>query len=80
MHLNTKFYLSSSIGVARIKWQKNEKLRNAKFHENQLKNQNFKKYFWANYSFRMLKSIKGQDKLSVMFSFGNFYSYTMVKN
>ena len=45
MHLNTKFYLSSSIGVARIKWQKNEKLQNAKFHENRLKNQNFKKIF-----------------------------------
>ena len=45
MHLNTKFYLSSSISVARIKWQKNEKLQNAKFHENRLKNQNFKKIF-----------------------------------
>ena len=45
MHLNTKFYLSSFIGVAVIKWQKNEKLQNAKFHENQLKNQNFKKIF-----------------------------------
>merc|ERR1711895_162432 len=45
MHLNTKFYLSSSISVARIKWQKNEKLQNAKFHENRLKNPNFKKIF-----------------------------------
>merc|ERR1712208_18107 len=43
MHPNTKFYLSSSIGVARIKWQKNEKLQNAKFHENRLKNQKFQK-------------------------------------
>ena len=43
MHLNTKFYLSSSIDVARIKWQKNEKLQNAIFHENRLKNQNFEK-------------------------------------
>ena len=45
MHLNTKFYLSSPIGVTRIKRQKNEKLQNAKFHENRLKNQNFKKIF-----------------------------------
>merc|ERR1712208_29928 len=45
MHLNIKFYLSSSIGVARIKWKKNEKLQNAKFHENRLKNQNCKKIF-----------------------------------
>ena len=45
MHLITKFYLSSFIGVAVIKWQKNEKLQNAKFHENQLKNQNFKNKF-----------------------------------
>ena len=45
MHLNTKFYLSSSIGVTGIKWQKNEKLQNANFHENRLKNQNFKKIF-----------------------------------
>merc|ERR1711895_166007 len=47
MHRNTKFYLSSCISVARIKWQKNEKLQNAKFHENQLKNQNFKKLFFG---------------------------------
>ena len=47
MYLNTKFYHSSSIGVTRInKVAENEKnLRNAKFHENLLKNQNVKKIF-----------------------------------
>merc|ERR1712208_126428 len=64
MQLNTKFYLSSSIGVARIKWQKNEKLQNAKFHENWLKNRNFKKILLNPYIFWLLNSIPKMNFLS----------------
>ena len=64
MHLNTKIYLSSSIGVAGIKCRKMKNCQMTNFMKIGLKIKISNKYFWTNYNFWLLNSIPKMNFLS----------------